>query len=46
MYLDKMKCANCGMKEIVSPEPNQPIDDYLNTKKCSNCGKVGKWERT
>ena len=42
-----MKCTNCGKGEIVTPNPNQSIDDYLNTKnvvivvrletgKCSN----------
>lgn len=44
MYIDRMKCSNCGKGEIVTPNPNQSIDDYLNTKKCSNCGKTGNWE--
>ena len=45
MYLDKMKCTNCGNGEIIFPESNQSIDDYLKTKKCSNCGEIGKWKR-
>jgi endogenous inhibitor of DNA gyrase (YacG/DUF329 family) len=44
MYIDRMKCSNCGKGEIVTHNPNQSIDDYLNTKKCSNCGKTGNWE--
>jgi endogenous inhibitor of DNA gyrase (YacG/DUF329 family) len=44
MYINRMKCSSCGKGEIVSPEPNQPIEDYLNTTKCINCGKTGKWE--
>jgi hypothetical protein len=39
-----MKYSNCGKGEIVNPDPNQSIDDYLNTKKCSNCGKTGNRE--
>ncbi|HEX5187228.1 MAG TPA: hypothetical protein VFV86_10095 [Nitrososphaeraceae archaeon] len=39
-----MKCLNCGKGEIVTPEPNQSIDDYLKKTKCSNCGKSGKWQ--
>jgi len=29
-----MKCSNCGKGEIVTPEPNQSIDDYLKKTKC------------
>lgn len=44
MYINRMKCSNCGKGEIVSPDPNQSINDYLNTKRCGNCGKAGNWE--
>jgi hypothetical protein len=30
--------------KIVTPHPNQSIDDYITTKKCSNCGKVDNCE--
>ncbi len=42
--ISRMKCSQCGKGEIVTPDPNQSINDYLNTKKCSNCGKIGTWE--
>ena len=45
MYINRMKCSNCGKGEIVSPDPNQSINDYLNTKRCSNCGKTGNWSK-
>lgn len=44
MYINRMKCTNCGKGEIVTPNPNQSIDEYLNTKKCSSCGKIGRWD--
>ncbi|HJU58253.1 MAG TPA: hypothetical protein VJ583_00765 [Nitrososphaeraceae archaeon] len=44
MYVNRMKCSNCGKGELVTPNPNQSIDEYLNTKKCDNCGKIGNWE--
>ena len=42
--ISRMKCSYCGKGEIVTPKPNQSIDQYLNTKKCSSCGKVGRWD--
>ena len=32
MHINRMKCSNYGKGEIVTPNPNQSIDDYLNTK--------------
>lgn len=42
--INRMKCSNCGKGEIITPNPNQSIDEYLNTKKCSSCGKIGRWD--
>ncbi len=42
--INRMKCSYCGKGEIVTPNPNQSIDEYLNTKKCSSCGKIGRWD--
>ncbi len=30
--INRMKCSYCGKGEIVTPNPNQSIDEYLNTK--------------
>lgn len=30
--ISRMKCSYCGKDEIVTPNPNQSIDEYLNTK--------------
>ena len=40
-----MKCSNCGKGEIVTPNPNQSIDDYLNTKNVVIVVRLetGKW---
>jgi hypothetical protein len=32
MYINRIKCSKCGKGEIVTSDPNQSIDDYLNKK--------------
>jgi formate dehydrogenase maturation protein FdhE len=44
MYGSRMKCSNCGKEEIITPNSNQSVDEYMNIKNCNNCGSFGKWE--
>lgn len=44
MYINRMKCSYCGKEEIITPNSDQSIDEYMNIKKCSSCRRSGSWK--
>lgn len=43
MMSDIMKCNSCGAINVIKPNKNESLEQYMSQRVCPHCNTKGNW---